>query len=228
MAKIMLVEDDRKLARVVGDYLNEHGYEIAVERYGDVAVGRILEENPDAVILDVNLPEMDGFSVCRQVRESYRGAIIMLTARSGDIDEVLGLELGADDYLVKPVRPTVLLARLSVHLKRVPSKPTVEEVIEVGNLRIFPKRRVVELSGMPVDLKAAEFDLLLVLARSPGEIITRAKLFVQCNPGEPYDYKDRSIDLRISRLRKKLGDDSHPPKQILSIRGNGYVLVAPL
>lgn len=203
MAKIMLVEDDKKLARVIGDYLNEHGYEIAVERYGDVAVGRILKENPDAVILDVNLPEMDGFSVCREVRSAYRGAIIMLTARSGDIDEVLGLELGADDYLAKPLRPAVLLARLAIHLRRgAGGKVTAEEVIEIGGLKIYPKKRWVEFRGKAVDLKPAEFDLLLILARSPGKIITRAELFRQCNPEEPYDFKDRSIDLRVSRLKK--------------------------
>lgn len=118
MAKVTLVEDDKKLGRVVSDYLVEHGYQIAVERYGDVAVGLIRDENPDAVILDVNLPEMDGFAVCREVRGWCAGAIIMLTARSGDIDKVLGLELGADNYPTKPVRPTVLLARLGLHLRR--------------------------------------------------------------------------------------------------------------
>lgn len=223
----MLVEDDAELASVVHDYLTEHGYDVSVERRGDRVAVRILQEKPDAIILDVNLPELDGFSVCRQIRDSYPGAIIMLTARSRDIDEVLGLELGADDYLAKPVRPTVLLARLRSHLKKSPTKVTGEEVIEVGSLRIYAMRRVVELSGEQVQLKPAEFELLLILARSPGQIITRPVLFEQINPGESYDYADRSIDVRVSRLRKKLGDDPHQPKLIVSIRGHGYVLVVP-
>lgn len=227
MTKLMLVEDDAELASVVHDYLTEHGYDVSVERRGDRVAVRILQEKPDAIILDVNLPELDGFSVCRQIRDSYPGAIIMLTARSRDIDEVLGLELGADDYLAKPVRPTVLLARLRSHLKKSPTKVTGEEVIEVGSLRIYAMRRVVELSGEQVQLKPAEFELLLILARSPGQIITRPVLFEQINPGESYDYADRSIDVRVSRLRKKLGDDPHQPKLIVSIRGHGYVLVVP-
>lgn len=223
----MLVEDDSELASVVHDYLAEHGYDVSVEKRGDKAAVRILQEKPDAVILDVNLPGLDGFSVCRQIRDSYPGAIIMLTARSGDIDEVLGLELGADDYLAKPVRPSVLLARLRSHLKKSPTKATGEDVIEVGSLRIYSKRRIVELSGEPVQLKPAEFELLLILARSPGQIITRPVLFKQINPGETYDFADRSIDVRVSRLRKRLCDDPHQPKLIVSIRGNGYVLVVP-
>jgi len=226
MPTVLLVEDDSKLARVVCDYLMEHGYKVAVEKYGDIAVRKIIEENPDAVILDINLPEMDGFAICRQVRDAYDGAIIILTARSSDMDEVLGLELGAEDYLTKPVRPTVLLARLGVHLKRgAAAKSPSEDTLHVGNIKIFPKRRAVELRGNPIELKAAEFDLLFVLARSPGTIITRADLFDQCNPGEVYDFRDRSIDLRVSRLRKKLQDDPNHPKLILSIRGNGYMLV---
>lgn len=227
MTKLMLVEDDAELASVVHDYLTEHGYDVSVERRGDRVAVRILQEKPDAIILDVNLPELDGFSVCRQIRDSYPGAIIMLTARSRDIDEVLGLELGADDYLAKPVRPTVLLARLRSHLKKSPTKVTGEEVIEVGSLRLYAMRRVVELSGEQEQLKPAEFELLLILARSPGQIITRPVLFEQINPGESYDYADRSIDVRVSRLRKKLGDDPHQPKLIVSIRGHGYVLVVP-
>lgn len=226
MHTVMLVEDDSKLASVVRDYLREHGYRVEVEKRGDVAAERIVRENPDAVILDVNLPGLDGFSVCRKVRESYSGAIIMLTARSVDVDEVLGLELGADDYLTKPVRPTVLLARLSSHLRRSSTaKAPVEEVLQVGELKICPKRRHVELHGQTIDLKPAEFDLLLILARAPGTTIERAELFRQINPDEVYDFRDRSIDLRISRLRRKLNDDPQKPHRILSIRGTGYMLM---
>jgi two-component system response regulator RstA len=226
MNTVMLVEDDLKLASVVRDYLQEYDYQVELEKYGDIAAERIVREQPDAVILDVNLPNLDGFSVCRQVRESYSGAIIMLTARSGEVDEVLGLEIGADDYLTKPVRPPVLLARLSLHLRRNSiAKAQADETIQVGGLKLYVRRRQVELRGTPIELKPAEFDLLLILARNPCEVIQRASLFEQVNPGEAYDYRDRSIDLRISRLRRKLEDAPQKPTRILSIRGNGYMLV---
>ena len=138
---VLLVEDDQKLAQIVRDYLQEHGYRVGLEEDGARAVERIVREQPDAVILDVNLPNLNGFSVCRRVRESYGGAIIILTARAGDVDEVLGLELGADDYLTKPVRPKVLLARLGLHLRRSSAaKPRAGEVIQLGGLTIDPKQ----------------------------------------------------------------------------------------
>jgi DNA-binding response OmpR family regulator len=223
---VLLVEDDQKLAQIVRDYLQEHGYRVGLEEDGARAVERIVREQPDAVILDVNLPNLNGFGVCRRVRESYGGAIIILTARAGDVDEVLGLELGADDYLTKPVRPKVLLARLGLHLRRSSAaKPRAGEVIQLGGLTIDAKRRQVELRGQAIEVKPAEFDLLLVLARSPGVTLHRADLFEQLNPGEPFDFRDRSIDLRVSRLRRKLNDDPQQPTRILSIRGNGYMLV---
>lgn len=226
MYTVMLVEDDSKLASVVRDYLQENGYRVEIEKRGDVAAERIVRERPDAVILDVNLPGLDGFSVCRKVREAYSGAIMMLTSRSVDVDEVLGLELGAEDYLTKPVRPAVLLARLGSHLRRSSiAKTPAEEVLQVGALKICPRRRQVELHGQPIDLKPAEFDLLLILARTPGTTIQRAELFRLINPDEVYDFRDRSIDLRISRLRRKLNDDPQKPHRILAVRGTGYMLM---
>ena len=228
---ILLVEDDLILARVVQDYLVQNGFGVEVEERGDKAVKRILGDNPDVVVLDVNLPGLNGFEVCRQIRSLYTGAIIMLTARSEDADEILGLDIGADDYLVKPVRPDVLVARLRVHLRRnarTEARPEVEappeEVIRVGELVIFTQRRIAELLGEPVKTKHAEFDLLLVLAQNPGVIVSRKALFHTLNPGERFDYRDRSIDLRISRLRRKLNDDSREPVRIKSFRGDGYML----
>lgn len=228
MPKVMLVEDDIPLAQVVRDYLRQYGYEVLVEQYGDIAAKRIIAEQPDAVLLDINLPRIDGFQVCRRVRAAYRGVIIMLTARSADVDEVLGLESGADDYLTKPVRPNVLRARLSVHLLRNNTAvSTSEDLFQLGPLRISRSRHYVELYGQSIDLTTAEYNLLMLLARNPGTTIHRADLFAMLNPGEPYDYRDRSIDLRISRLRKKLHDDPQHPKLIRSIRGTGYMLVLP-
>jgi DNA-binding response OmpR family regulator len=221
--RILLVEDDASLASMVADFLSPHGFDVAVEGRGDTAVDRIVEENPEAVVLDVNRPGLDGFSVCRAVRASYRGAIIMLTARGEEIDEVLGLEAGADDYMAKPVRPRALLARLRTHLRRVTPAEQASEPIKVGSLLVDAARRSVEIDGVPLDLTTAEFDLLNLLAKHAGKTLSRDDISQEIH-GIRYDGVDRSIDLRISRLRKKLGDDSAKPHRIKSVRGVGYML----
>jgi two-component system OmpR family response regulator/two-component system response regulator RstA len=176
------------------------------------------------VVLDVNLPGMDGFTVCKSVRDQYQGAIVMLTARIEEIDEVLGLEFGADDYLTKPVRPRVLLARLRTHLRKSPAvNAELEDCISVGGLSVYPSRRHVELRAVPVELTSAEFDLLHFLAQRAGKVVSRAELY-ESLAGETYDPQDRSIDLRISRLRRKLGDNQSNPTRIKSVRGTGYLL----
>ena len=221
---VLLVEDDRELSEIVRDYLSENGFSVSIEMRGDAAVGRILDEKPDLVVLDVNLPGMDGFTVCKSVRAQYQGAIVMLTARIEEIDEVLGLEFGADDYLTKPVRPRVLLARLRTHLRKAPSNvPDQGGCIEVGKLCVYPARRHVELGGVAVELTSAEFDLLAYLATRAGKTISRSELYEALH-NEAYDPQDRSIDLRISRLRRKLGDNQTNPTRIKSIRGTGYML----
>jgi two-component system OmpR family response regulator/two-component system response regulator RstA len=221
---VLLVEDDRELAEIVRDYLIENGFSVSIEMQGDLAVGRILQERPDLVVLDVNLPGMDGFTVCKSVRDQYQGAIVMLTARIEEIDEVLGLEFGADDYLTKPVRPRVLLARLRTHLRKSPAvNAELEDCISVGGLSVYPSRRHVELRAVPVELTSAEFDLLHFLAQRAGKVVSRAELY-ESLAGETYDPQDRSIDLRISRLRRKLGDNQSNPTRIKSVRGTGYLL----
>ena len=221
--RILLVEDDASLASMVVDFLSPHGFDVAVEGRGDTAVDRIVEENPEAVVLDVSLPGLDGFSVCRAARASYRGAIIMLTARGEEIDEVLGLEAGADDYMAKPVRPRALLARLRTHLRRVTPAEQASEPIKVGSLLVDAARRSVEIDGVALDLTTAEFDLLNLLAMHAGKTLSRDNISREIH-GVKYDGVDRSIDLRISRLRKKLGDDSAKPHRIKSVRGVGYML----
>jgi len=224
MHSVLLVEDDQKLARIVKEFLEGHGFVVGIEQRGDHAVQRIVVEKPDAVVLDINLPGIDGFSVCRAVRESYSGAIVMLTARSEDVDEVLGLDFGADDYLTKPVRPRVLLARLQSHLRRsIAQDEDRNAMIRVGGLCIYPKRRSIELRGFPIEVTSAEFDVLFILAQRSGKTVSRIDLFEQLL-GEKYDYRDRSIDLRISRLRRKLGDNPQNPSRIKSVRGEGYML----
>ena len=223
MYNVLLVEDDQALASMVADFLLPYGIIVKVESRGDTAASRITNENPDAVVLDISLPGQDGLSVLREVRNDYKGAIIMLTARGEEVDEVIGIEAGADDYMPKPVRPRALLARLKMHLRRSlpdddPGKPIV-----VGALTIDPSRREVELEGESIDLTTAEFDLLYLLAKHAGKPLSRNEIS-QAIHQIKYDGFDRSIDLRISRLRKRLGDNPARPQRIKSVRGVGYML----
>ncbi|WP_145034920.1 response regulator [Caulifigura coniformis] len=223
--RVLLVEDDRELASMVADFLAPHGFAVAIERRGDLAVERMRSEPHDAVILDVNLPEMDGFTVCRTMRSCFQGPILILTARGDEVDEVVGLEVGADDYLAKPVRPRVLLARLRAHLRKavVQNGDTSANRISVGELLIDAGRRVVELAGQEVNLTSAEFELLWLLAEKVGQVVSRNEIYKKIH-GIPYDGLDRSIDLRISRIRKKLGDDPVNPQRIKVVRSIGYML----
>ncbi|MBC8352812.1 MAG: response regulator transcription factor [Planctomycetes bacterium] len=225
--RILLVEDDAPLASMVADFLAPQGFDVAIEGRGDAAVARILSEQPDVVVLDVNLPGLDGLSVCRAVRAQYRGAIVMLTARGEEIDEVLGLEVGADDYLAKPVRPRALLARLRTHLRRSTATNAAElgQPITVGSLVVDASRRSVEIEGVELDLTSAEFELLQFLAENAGRTVSRNDIYQHIH-GMKFDGLDRSIDLRISRLRKKVGDDPAKPKRIKSVRGVGYILAS--
>lgn len=221
--RVLLVEDDAPLASMVADFLSANDFEVTIEGRGDVAAERILRESPDAVVLDVNLPGQDGFTVCKTVRDQYHGAILMLTARGEEVDEVLGLEAGADDYLAKPVRPRALLARLRTHLRRITPSEEASQPVVVGSLVVAPSRRSVEIEGQYIELTTAEFDLLKLLAENAGRTLSRNDIYQQIH-GMKYDGLDRSIDLRISRLRKKLGDDPSRPQRIKSVRGVGYML----
>ncbi|QDV25391.1 response regulator transcription factor [Aureliella helgolandensis] len=225
--RLLVVEDDRELAGMVADFLESHGFLAQVEHDGLEAVRRIREEPFDAVILDIGLPNLDGIEVCRAVRPNFDGPILILTARGGEIDEVVALEVGADDYMSKPVRPRALLARLKVHLRRVDASlpHSDNDVLRIGELTINPSCREVTLDGQVIGLTTAEFDLLESLARQAGVVVPRAEIYEQLN-GIRYDGLDRSIDLRVSRLRRKLGDDPQNPTMIKSVRGVGYILVA--
>ena len=224
-ARILVVEDDEKLANLVSEFLSKEGFTVEMVHRGDEAVPKILHSPPELVILDLMLPGLDGFEVCKQVRDRYSGFILMLTARNEDVDEILGLELGADDYVTKPVRPRVLASRIRALLRRHPETPAADagEPHSCGNLTIDPRNRIATHAGKELELSSGEFDLLLYLAQRPGEIIDRDKLYKDVR-GIEYDGLDRSIDLRIARLRKKLGDDAKHPTLIKSVRGVGYLL----
>jgi len=230
--RILLVEDDERLAELTAEYLRKNGFEVLVETRGDTAERRILNERLDLVILDVMLPGKDGFEVCRGVRGHYPGVILMLTARDEDFDQIFGLELGADDYIAKPVQPRLLLARIKALLRRapVPSNSLADggadsgEPAELafGRFRISQATRSTLLGNDVIDLTTAEFDLLWLLARHAGNILSRDDLLQELR-GIGFDGLDRSIDARISRLRRKLGDDPENPTRIKTVRGKGYL-----
>ncbi|MDR1936005.1 MAG: winged helix-turn-helix domain-containing protein [Candidatus Accumulibacter sp.] len=228
--RILLVEDDDRLAKLTAEYLKKNDFDVTIEVRGDTAETRILADDPDLVILDIMLPGKDGFEVCSSVRARYKGVILMLTARDEDLDQILGLELGADDYLTKPVQPRLLLARIKALLRRTPAaygsadghEQDDEAELSFGNFRISQATRSTYLGDEMIDLTTAEFDLLWLLALHAGNILSRDDLLQQLR-GIGFDGLDRSIDARISRLRRKLGDDPENPTRIKTVRGKGYL-----
>jgi DNA-binding response OmpR family regulator len=229
--RILLVEDDQRLAGLIRDYLQQQGFDVLIEERGDTAPGRILRENPDLLILDLMLPGKDGLSVCQQVRHDYPGPILILTAREDDMDQVAGLELGADDYVKKPLEPRVLLARIRALFRRMEKVAAPQDMpqppkdLTFGRLQICFSSRTASLDNQIVDLTTTEFDLLALLARHAGTILDRERIFSEMR-GIDYDGLDRSIDIAISRLRKKLEVDPAEPRRIKTIWRQGYLFVA--
>ena len=226
MPRILIVEDDERLAMLTQDYLRKNGLDVAIETDGTRAIRRIIAEQPDLVVLDVMLPGSDGLTVCREVRAQYQQPILMLTARTDDMDQVLGLEMGADDYVAKPVQPRVLLARIRALLRRSDTAPVESspQCLEFGDLVIDNGGRSVTLNDELVDFTSAEYDLLWLLASNAGRILSREDIFERLR-GIEYDGQDRSIDVRISRIRPKIGDDPENPKRIKTVRSKGYLFV---
>ena len=225
--QVLIVEDDERLAELTREYLQANGLTVSIESDGSRAAARILAERPALVVLDLMLPGEDGLSICRKVRSGgYDGPIMMLTARSDETDQVLGLELGADDYVLKPVRPRVLLARIRALLRRRETGDSQEEPqrLEFGPLVIDKAMREAWLSERAIELTGAEFDLLWLLASNAGRILSREEIFTSLR-GIGYDGQDRSIDVRISRIRPKIGDDPMHPRLIKTVRSKGYLFV---
>lgn len=226
--RVMIVEDDERLATLTSDYLSANGLSVTVVSNGNEAIRRIPAEQPDIVVLDLMLPGADGLTVCREVRRQYRNPILMLTARTDDMDQILGLEMGADDYVAKPVKPRLLLARVRALLRRIePDAESPPSRLEFGNLVIDNSAREVTLDGQSVEMTSAEYDLLWLLASHAGTVLSRETIFERLR-GIQYDGQDRSIDVRISRIRPKVGDDPDNPRRIKTVRSKGYLFVADI
>ncbi|HFD86816.1 MAG TPA: response regulator transcription factor [Gammaproteobacteria bacterium] len=222
--RVLIIEDDVKLAALTAEYLQDNGLEVDLYHSGEGAVERVLSTRPDVVILDIMLPVKEGTVICSELRDRYSGGILMLTARDDDMDELLGLELGADDYVAKPVKPRLLLARIHSLLRRLEGNGFAGlQLIELGMLRIDLAAREVFADASLLDLTDSEFDLLHLLARHSGQVVTRDQMLREIR-GFEYNGMDRSIDNRVSRLRRKL-----PPAAavIKTVRSKGYLLVAP-
>ncbi|MFN7085958.1 MAG: winged helix-turn-helix domain-containing protein [Burkholderiales bacterium] len=227
--KILLVEDDELTALILSRYLEKEGLAIDLETRGDNAVNRIIATQPAAVVLDGNLPGKDGFDVCREVRPFYKGPIIMMTGRTDEADHVLGLELGADDYLPKPVQPRVVLAHIMSRLRHAGTAATgpvaasgTPDEYRFGQLRLDQRTRSVYLGGQELSFTTAEFDLLWLLASHAGSVLSRDDIMARLR-GIGHDGLDRSIDMRVSRLRRRLGDDTSNPRRIKTVRAKGYL-----
>ncbi len=223
---ILLVEDDQDLAELTSEYLMQHGYKVTVSNDGLSAVKHIQENAPDLVILDLMLPNLDGLEVCKTVRPSFLNPILMLTASNENVDEILGLEIGADDYLTKPVEPRLLLARIKALLRRASLSPskmeTVSNIVSINGLNVNDSARSVTLDNTEIQVSNVEYELLWLLIKNAGTVLSRDYIFENLR-GIDYDGCNRTIDLTISRIRSKLGDNPSSPAIIKTVRNKGYL-----
>ncbi len=227
---VLLVEDDTQLAGLISEYLQEQQFEVLIECDGNRALERIRDEQPSVVILDLMLPGKDGISICREARFHYQGPILMLTASSDAVDQILGLEIGADDYIHKPVEPRILLARIRAALRRSDTATDVDhgtsrntaEILRFGELKINKSARQVFFAERALELTTPEYDVMLFLAENPGQTITRDELFQAVRKLE-YDGQNRFIDITISQIRKKLGTEAD--NYLKTVRGQGYLFM---
>jgi DNA-binding response OmpR family regulator len=219
--RILVVDDELRLRQVLRGYLEEEGYEVATASNGREALFASQDLRPDLIILDLMMPEMDGWEFMRQYRRQGGAPIIMLTARVEDLDKVIGLEMGADDYVTKPFSPRELIARVRAVLRRAGGDVTAPPLLRAGDLELDPESRLVRLAGEYLDLTKMEFDLLTTMMHNPGRAFTRLELLERVQ-GFAYDGYERTIDVHVKNLRKKIEKDSSQPLYILTAFGVGY------
>ncbi len=218
---ILVVDDEQNIIELAKLYLEQAGYRVESANTGKAALDKVKAIDPALMVLDLMLPEIDGFEVCRRVRTSSNIPIIMLTARDEDIDKIVGLEIGADDYMTKPFNPRELVARVKAILRRSEQAATPGKAIRIGDLTIDPARREVTVAGQPIDVRTKEFDCLLTLAENKGIVLSREKL-LEIAWGYDFAGQTRTVDVHVAHLRKKI---SHSTAQIETVTGVGYKLV---
>lgn len=227
MHKLLLVEDDQRLASLVSEFLSRHNFDVHINGRGDTALAAFRRVQPDVIVLDLMLPGLDGVEVCQQIRRLATTPVLMLTARVDTVDQITGLEIGADDYVSKPVDPRLLLARLRAILRRGAPAPAVTDErnasqLIFGQLSIDQLSRDVRWLNQLVELKTTEYNLLLAFAHAPGEVLSRDHLMMQLR-GVEFDGLDRSIDAGVSRLRKRFNDLAQEPQKFKTVWGRGYL-----
>jgi DNA-binding response OmpR family regulator len=220
--RVLIIDDDVKLTSVLSEYLARFGFAVRAAARPSDGLRALAAERPELVILDVMLPEMDGLAVCRKVRESSRVPIIMLTARGDVSDRIVGLELGADDYLPKPFEPRELVARMQAVLRR--GAPSEAEVMRAGSVEVNWSARTATVAGRSLELTTAEFEVLGVLVRNAGRVLSRERI-IEGTHDVSWEAFDRSVDVLVSRLRQKLGDDPRRPTFIRTVWGVGYSFI---
>jgi two-component system alkaline phosphatase synthesis response regulator PhoP len=221
MRTILVVDDEARITQLVRDYLVHAGYAALTAGDGRSALALYRAEKPDLVVLDLGLPEIDGLDVARELRKLGNTPIIMLTARAEETDKLIGLELGADDYITKPFSPKELVARVRAVLRRTDNVSTQGQVMQVADMTIDPSRMRVTVADRQVELTSTEFELLVTLAKQPGRIFTRAQLLDSVR-GVAFESYERAIDAHIKNIRRKLEMDPHTPRYVLTVHGVGY------
>ncbi len=223
MSQILIADDDVELCAMLKEYLELEGFEVSQVHDGKSALDQALQQPPDVMVLDVMMPVMNGFDLLRALRPQSTVPVLMLTARGDDVDSIVGLELGADDYLGKPCNPRVLVARIRALLRR--SEPNQPANLQIDDLTIDSRTRTACMGDLPLDLTSTEFNVLLALVQHAGEVLTKADLS-EMALGRPLSAYDRSIDMHISHLRKKLGLGPNQQGRIQTVRGMGYQYTA--
>jgi len=221
MKTILVVDDEPKITRLARDYLEHAGFDVLVAGDGHAALSQVRRRHPDLVVLDLGLPGLDGLDVTRELRRDSTIPIVMLTARDDELDKLLGLELGADDYLTKPFSPRELVARVRAVLRRSETAAAPSDLIHAGDVVLDVPRMRTEVAGRPVELTATEFGLLRTLAASPGRIFTRSQL-LDAVRGVAFESYERAVDSHIKNLRRKLEPDPREPRYVLTVYGVGY------
>jgi two-component system response regulator CpxR len=228
--RILIIDDDVELCSLVGEYLEAEGFQVEATHDGSRGLDRALNGDYVLIVLDVMLPGLNGFEVLRRLRETSHAPVLLLTARGEDVDRIVGLEIGADDYLPKPFNPRELVARIRAILRRtkVPAGggSSVPDIVRVGDIELDPATRIVKHSGEPIDLTSVEFSLLEVLLREAGRVVTRERL-AEAVLSRKFSPFDRSIDMHVSKVRRKLGDTEEGAEHIKTVRGVGYIFARP-